>query len=215
MDGQACNTLFEMGGGRFAGISAVNRVPLNQGIVSYEEMNGGEEDYAIPRISAQLSFEYTYLIDYDKGARVLSGVFSPDHQRKGNGMAVFNERVLILPFSGGVNYIPMALHELRRRVIFRELQKAARNFSGLDIIAEGHVNFGAYAFADKDRQALFVANSSIDSMDSVKLWRSGTNKEPAEMITRNGRIKPRCQIDGDLLTVFHRFEALECALLFF
>jgi hypothetical protein len=214
LDGEASKTLFEMGAGRLAGITGVKRVPSEEAIVSYEEMAESEEGYAVPRISAQGSFEYVYLIEYDQGARVLGDLFSPGHERKGNGTTVFDERVLVLPYSGG-GYIPLALNELRRRVLFRELQKAARTFSGLIPLAADHVNFGLYSFADKGKEALFVVNGSADPVDCIKLWWPGRNNEPVEMIVREGRIKPRCQIDGDSLTVFRRFDAMECALLLF
>jgi hypothetical protein len=214
MDGAACETLFNMGAGRLAGITAVTRVPSDEAVVSYEEMARGEEGYAVPRISAQGSFEFVYCIEYERGARVLGSLFSPAHERGGNGTAVFNERVLILPYSGG-GYIPMALNELRRRVIFRELQRGVRNFSGPGVMAADHVNFGAYEFADKDRRALFIVNGSADPLDSVRLWMPGQNDQPTEMILRTGSVKPRCQIEGETLSIFQRLEAMESALLLF
>jgi hypothetical protein len=177
-------------------------------------MENPEEGYAVPRISAQGSFEFIYLIEYEKGARVLSGLFSPAHEHRGNGTAVFNDRVLILPYSGN-GYIPMALNQLRRRVIFRELQKAATRFSGPGIMAEGHVNFGVYEFADRGRRALFVVNGSADPVDRIKLRRPAGNSEPPEMILRSGKLKPRCSVEGETLTVFQRLEAMECGLLVF
>ncbi|MDR2618462.1 MAG: hypothetical protein LBC62_06295, partial [Treponema sp.] len=214
LDGAAAETLYKMGAGSLAGITNVTRVPSDEAVVSYEEMARSEEGYAVPRISAQSSFEFIYLIEYEKDAGVLGGLFSPAHERKGNGTVVFKGRVLILPYSGN-GYIPMALNELRRRVIFRELQKAALRFSGSGIMAADHVNFGAYAFADKGRQALFVINGSADPVDRIKLWRPGGNGEPVEMIARSGNLKPRCQNEGETLTVFQRLEAMECGLLLF
>jgi hypothetical protein len=212
MDGAAAETLFKMGAGGLAGITNVTRVPSDKAVVSYEEMENPEEAYAVPRISAQGSFEFIYLIEYEKNTQVLGGLFSPARERQGNGTAVFNERVLILPYSGG-GYRPMALNELRRRIIFRELQKAASRFRGPGVMAEGHVNFGVYEFADKDRRALLVVNGSADPVDCIKLWRPAGNGEPVEMITRSGKIKPRCRNEGETLTVFQRLEAMECALL--
>jgi hypothetical protein len=214
LDGAAAETLYKTGAGGLAGITNVTRVLSDQAIVSYEEMGSPEEGYAVPRISAQGSFEFIYLIEYEKGAGVLGGLFSPARERRGNGTAVFNNRVLILPYSGN-GYIPMALNELRRRVIFRELQKAASCFSGPGIMAEDHVNLGVYEFADKGRQALFVVNGSADPVDRIKLRRPAGNGEPVEMIMRSGSLKPRCQNDGETLTVFQRFEAMECGLLLF
>jgi hypothetical protein len=215
LDGAAAETLFDIGAGGLAGITGVTRVPSEKAVVSYEEMEHPEEGYAVPRISAQGAFEFAYLMEYEKGARVLGGLFSPAHERQGNGTVVFNDRVLVLPYSGGSGYIPMALNELRRRVVFRELQKAASRFSGPAMMAEDHVNFGVYEFADKDRRALFVVNGSADPVDCIKLRRSAGNSEPLEVILRSGKVKPRYRNEGESLTVFQRLEAMECALLLF
>lgn len=214
MDGAAAETLFEMGAGSLAGITRVSRVPSDEAVVSYEEMAGREEAYAVPRISAQGSFEYIYLVEYEKGARVLGSLFSPARECRGNGTAVFKDRALILPYSGG-GYIPMALNELRRRVLFRELQKAARVFRGAGLMAADQVNFGAYAFGDQGRQALFVVNGSADPVDCVKLWRPAGKGEAVEIILREGRVKARRRGEGENLTVFQRLEAMDCALLLF
>ncbi|MDR3147788.1 MAG: hypothetical protein LBU00_05355 [Treponema sp.] len=214
LDGAAAETLFSMGAGSLAGIGALSRVPSDQAIVSYEELTGPEETYAVPRISAQGSFEFIYLVEYDRGARVLSGLFSPAHERRGNGTAVFNERVLILPYSGG-GYIPMALNELRRRVLFRELQKAARAFAGPGLMALDQVNCGAYEFADGEKRSLFIINGSADPLDSLRLWRPLWDAEPAELLLRSGTVKPRCRVEGETLTLLHRLEPMECALLIF
>jgi hypothetical protein len=213
MDGAAAETLFDMGAGRLAGITRVTRLPSDEAVVSYEEMAGAEEAYAVPRISAQGSFEYIYLVEYETGARVLGGLFSPAHEYRGNGTAVFKDRALILPYSGG-GYIPMALNELRRRVLFRELQKAARVYRSPAPLAVDQVNFGAYAFADRGKRALFLVNGSADPVDRVELWRPGGGEE-VEIILREGRVKARCQAGGENLTVFQRLEAMDCALLLF
>lgn len=171
LDGEAADTLCQMGLGALAGLRSVRRVPHENGQVCYEQSVAQEKGFAVPRAGAQVFLGDAYLIDYLPGARAVSRLMRYDRETAGPGLAVFNERVMVFPFCCA-EYPGSLFHRLRQLLIGRELARAARRFA-LPVMGDSQC-LCLYAFAHDDGLALLLANASADALGGVRLRLTGS-----------------------------------------
>ncbi len=219
LDGEAALTLHALGLGELAGIAGAKRVAAETGAVCYEESATPEEGFLLPRANAQTFLGDAVLIDYAPGTRIVSRLMRFDRTLAGAGMAVHNERALVLPFICEDGYPGGMFLRLRAWLLRKEIARAAGNAAPM--LATRHQNLAMYAFAAHGKRYLYLANASADPVPEVQLLLTGDSAKcfqkniAAQALTdTDARWKgvPVHISDGQTVTLALPLAPLECAL---
>ncbi|MCL2162814.1 MAG: hypothetical protein FWH55_00175 [Oscillospiraceae bacterium] len=168
LDGEAAFTLFDMGFGDLVGIEDAKWHLQESGYQSFEEICNGKTycGKKNARVSAQYSAGDFLEISYDKNAAPLSIVKDPWGNAVSIGMAVYDDRAIILPygrFNGGF----LTHFNLIRQSVFHDvLYYCSKNHN--IAMATGHPYLQVYYYCDTDnRNTLVFVNSTYDCVDEI------------------------------------------------
>jgi hypothetical protein len=187
LDGDAVDTLIDMGLGDLAGITNVTWRKMDNGYQSYEQVVDGCRYCGLDeaRISCQtLAGDFLDVV-YNDDAEIKTVVKNPQGEIIANGISVYNDKVYILPYGHfgdpyGMPYITH-LHPLRQEM----LQNALKSFvSECPVFIEGEPYVSLYAHSIDGKVIFLVVNSSGDELDSVRIYAPNVRGRSAIEINR-------------------------------
>ena len=150
LDGEAAYTLFEMGMGKAAGIKAAIWHLQDSGFQTYEQVCDGREYCGIEdaRITAQ-SFCGDFLqIEYFSEPDTKTVAKNPYGETVAKGIAVYENRVLILPYGRFGDRVQAHLNPFRQEII----QSTLKGIEGKErpLFIEGLPHVAIYVNVQRD-----------------------------------------------------------------
>ena len=198
LEGEAAETLSDLGLGELAGIKSVQWYPLNGGRHSYEQAVPGEwyQGMPEPRISAQAIWEAVetgdYLcIEYDGDVRMLSVLRQADGSVAGPGLTICGNTI-IFPYGHMRDQYNFLLNPVRQEM----LQKALEEVEGQDGLIEkpamirGCQYVTVNDFRQDKRRVLFLTNYSTDDPEEITVCMAGAVKDACMIARETGEEIP-------------------------
>jgi len=199
MEGEAAYTLWDMGFGYLAGIYDATWYKVNSGVQAYEETCNGEIYSGIhnSRISSQGSIGPYLAINYseNKSFNKITEVKSPDGKTVGPGMALYNDKVFILPYSASGGGYGAYLNTTRQEITQACLEKLFAYARPTMVVDAPYVS--VYDYDLEDRRVLVIVNASGDDLDEVKIK---LTDDCAALALMNIREISRCERDDTRLS---------------
>lgn len=172
LNGDAAETLVEMGLGHYIGAKSGKWHSMNRGYHSYEQVANGKEYYSLPkaRMSAQASDEnmeqYDYYeVQYTQNPEVYTDMRSATGEYRGVGLCM-GKNTVVFPYGHlGNSFLPL-FNPVRRELMLDVLKKSP--FAPPAVLKDaqyatvGHFDLG-------EHQMLFLLNFSTDSIPQVTL----------------------------------------------
>jgi hypothetical protein len=176
MDGEAAHTLIDMGFGGLAGMSDAVWHPMESGFQSYEQVCDGIAYAGVEeaRVSSQVGVGDYLEIRYDAGIshsadlKLISEVKHPDGRKAGAGTALYDGRVLVLPY-GRTGSMQGHLTPVRQAVLQSVIAGIDSRYEKPAYVA-GQPNILLCRYDLGNRQAVLLANFSHDAYDELDLY---------------------------------------------
>ncbi len=176
MDGEAAFTLMDMGYGRLAGMSGAAWHPMESGFQAFDQVCDGRTYAGVEeaRVSSQVGVGDYLEIHYDADIRhvddleLVSDVRHPDGRRAGAGTAVYDRRVLVLPY-GRAGSIQGHMTPVRQAIIQSVIAKIDDRFEKPAYVA-GEPNILICRFDLGGRHAVLLSNFSHDAFGELDLY---------------------------------------------
>lgn len=176
LDGEAAFTLIDMGYGRLAGMADAVWHPMESGFQSYEQVCDGRPYAGLDeaRMSSQvgtgdyLEIRFEADIHHSEKLKMISEVRHPDGRKAGAGMAVFDGRVLVLPY-GRTGSMQGHLTPVRQAIIQSVITEIDDRFEKIAYVS-GEPNVLICRYDLGDRHAVMLMNFSHDAMDALDLY---------------------------------------------
>lgn len=172
LNGDAVETLCDMGLGHLAGVEAVEWMKQDSGAYTYEQVTNGQTYFGRKnaRASAVVLSSDVLKIRYRQDAAVqeYTAMYNSFRERTAPGETVVNGRVMVYPFGhfAHATHIPaMLLNSLRQCILQQILQDAGAAFP---MVAQAP-NVQPYCFWQGGRTEVYLVNGSTDDAVSVKL----------------------------------------------
>lgn len=173
LEGDAVDTLMDMGLGDLAGIMNAAWRKMDTGYQAYEQVIDGRRYCELneARISCQTLAGDFLDIEYNDGAEIKTVVKNPQGETIANGVSIYNDKVYILPYGHfgdpyGMPYMTH-LHPLRQEMLQYALKSQA---SECPAFIEGEPYVSVYAHKIDRKMIFLVVNSSGDELDSVRIY---------------------------------------------
>lgn len=176
LNGDALETLVDLGLGRLAGVEQIRWMPQNSGAFTFEQVTNGRiyTGVANARASSVISGADALDVSYlpDSGTEEYSALYNSFRERTASCQNVVEGRVLVYPFGrfGGPQEIPpMLLNDVRQEILQDVLYRTGR----LNVpMVEGDPYLVPYAFSGTDTDYLYLVNGALDAVDGVSLRQS-------------------------------------------
>ena len=212
LDGEAVETLCDLGLGRLAGVKGCKWVPMDNGEIAYEEVSDGSSYCGLPdaRMSAQGFAGDALLVDYLTPPSIKTNLMDPAGKLKGPGVVTCGANVVIIPY-GHMPEFPIAhLTPVRQALMKSVLTGLAENRGTLAYTCDNpYMPLFCYDFPDK--KVLFVANSTLDDTDDVGVFVGDAKFKSAailDSVTGNNR-KMAAKIANGVLRLDEPLKSLE------
>ncbi|MFH1614822.1 MAG: hypothetical protein ABIG61_07045 [Planctomycetota bacterium] len=171
LDGQAAETLCELGLGKLVGIKNAAWIEEGSGIVSYEQINDCRSYCGIcdARVSAREMVGDALQIEYCEPVEVRTLLKDPAGRTVGNGVTVYDKRVVVLPYGHFPPFPVSHLNPVRQellKTILLEISGAEDDLS----FTIGLPYLPVYRYEFSDRVILIVINSAIDKAQTVRIY---------------------------------------------
>ncbi|HZG55038.1 hypothetical protein [Paenibacillus sp.] len=179
LDGEAVETLLDIGRGDLLGIRGARWHEPESGFQSYEQVTNGETyaELEEARMIVQIFAGSHLEIDYDEAPDEISAVMNPDGRRVSAGMAVARGNVFILPygrFGGGVAGSHALLNPIRKEAVQRAMERWAASEGESArlpaMVTSYSPHLSVYAFETAARGRVYaLVNASMDEIDGWEL----------------------------------------------
>ncbi|HOP10583.1 MAG TPA: hypothetical protein PK629_03730 [Oscillospiraceae bacterium] len=164
LDGEAANTLFEMGLGELALISGCERQTGDAGPAIWHQVVNGVEYTAIPEARVGVGDCY-FNIRYSEAPYLITEAKNYMGEAVGNGIALTGSKCLIFPFSSPD--MPSALlTPIHRDILFGVIASCK---SAMPCAVGGTYLFPAL-FSQEDKDILLIVNFSPDETDDITVF---------------------------------------------
>ena len=217
LDGDAAETLCDMGLGALAGIQGVRWLKQNGGEHTYEQVTNGlaYHEHESARASSVISCSDVLDVTPLPEAAVseYSAFYNAFRRRACRGEAVINGRVILFPFGhfeGPAAIPPMLLNSVRQAL----MQDMLRAVGFASPMVTGTPHLFPYSYRQGDTAWLYLVNAGLDDLEAVTLSVRGGVRTVT--VRASGAPEARAAAftrDGDRLTVDIRLPAMEAALL--
>lgn len=213
LDGEAVETLFELGYGSFLGIKSMTWYPQYSGDYAYEEVYDGHCYCGIQqaRISLQRAEGGFYAIEYEKEPYVITQAKKPNNELIGPSMVVVDEHIFILPSKGKDTFFTIHLDSFKQAIIKSVLQSFPKGKKPAYTMEDPYI--GVYTYKGEKEIVLLVANASGDDVDSVSIFVPDLLTNPVDSVRELSRtgcqhVLPKWSPQGEMVleTSLERFE---------
>ena len=169
LDGEAVETLFELGYGALLGIKNMKWYPEHNGNYAYEEVCNGEAYYGIDqaRISLQRADGGFYEIEYAVTPYVITQAKRPNDELIGPSMVVIDQRTFILPSKGKDHFFTIHLDSFKQAIIKSILKKMPKEKKPAYTMDAPYL--GIYTYEGEGRRIILVVNASGDNTDDISI----------------------------------------------
>ena len=217
IDGEAVETLVDMGCGDLMCIESLRWEKQDNGACAYEEDIAGVCTHsAIPaRASLQTFLGDSLIISYSDGApvRALTRLMNPEKKVSGHGMTLIGGKALIMPYGRYAEIMPVTLLCPARRDILHHVIEGWADAAMTPVIATGLAHTAAYMYPGPDGLAVFVTNASHDTIpDGLCLFVGNRTVAKVTEVTAAGYVAAGYAQDGRTLRLQTRIGPLECKL---
>lgn len=214
LEGEAASTLMDMGFGELAGIRNASWHKMDSGFQAYEEVCNGKKYCGIEkaRISSQAVAGDFLEINYYEGIELTTVVKNPFDKPIAPGMAIFREKVLILPY-GKFNENYQSHLTPIRQAIFQEVLRNCK-VTNIPLFVEGEPYVAVYPFNKGNTKALILMNASLDAIKKMRIFTPLLNTSDIMELDRSGKIqKAHIQRDGEYVILEDGMRAMELKVL--
>lgn len=194
LEGEAAYTLLDMGLGNLAGMAGAGWIGQDTGIQAYEQVCDGRTYCGLEeaRLSLQYSAGQFLNIKYGRAPSLITVAKDPYGETVGNGMAIYDHRVLLLPFGHFGNNVQKHLNKVRQEIFQGVLKGMGRELC--PVFVEGDPYVLACLYELGKQTALILSNFSSDKMEQVKIHAPSVDIEKVSAITR---LRPKlCRVDA-------------------
>lgn len=215
MEGEAADTLFDMGYGHLAGISGTAWHYQNSGFQAYEQVCDGNNYYSLKdaRISCQCYAGDFLEIKYGEKPLLKSVIKSPDGNTVAPGMSLHNNRVLILPYGMFNNGFSSHLNPVRQEMV----QKTLMDATGLrcPVFVKDSPYVAVYEYQLKNRKLLILLNASRDDYSQLKIYAKDWRSKDILEIGRAAKkpVNANIEWDNDTMILKNGLASLELKVL--
>ncbi|MDO5435786.1 MAG: hypothetical protein Q4G19_05405 [Clostridia bacterium] len=172
LNGDAIETLCDLGLGRLAGIREIRVLPQNGGGHTYEQVTNGKIFRGRPaaRASTVISCSDVLDIRFDEDADVAEYTAFHDsfRARTASAQVCVNNRVILFPFchfDGPQDIPPMLRNTLRQELMQDMLRRCG---AGIPMVI-GHPDLVPYSFRAEEGTAVYLVNASMDDAHGICL----------------------------------------------
>lgn len=215
MEGEAVATLFDMGFGHLAGIKSAVWMEQDTGIQAYEQVCNGKVYGGIEeaRLSLQYSAGKFLNIAYGEGAHILTVAKNPCGETVGNGMALYDNRVLILPFGHFNGNFQKHLNTVRQEIIQDILKEVGKAACPVFVERAPYVLSCMYDLDGK--KALLLTNFSSGGLEEVRIYAPAVDVEKVMVISGCKPDLGRADItrDGECIVLKDGLDRMETRVL--
>lgn len=175
LEGEAAETLYDMGLGHLAGIETCEWYALNGGRHSYEQVAGDRIVQELPeaRISAQSIAEWVETGDYlhitysTENRLPWTLMKAPNGTTAGDGLTVVADRVIIFPYGHMRNQYYFLLNPVRQE-LFRELLLSQKGVELPAVVRECQYVTANY-YEQEGKNILLLINYATDDFEDVEI----------------------------------------------
>ncbi len=211
MDGEAAFTLYDMGLGTLAGITDAKWHLQDTAFQSYEEVCGGREFCGMKaaRISAQNTAGDFLEITYDDNVEKITQAKSPSGNTIATGMAVYDNRIVILPYGRFNDRVQAHLNPVRQSILHYIIREHAKKGNVAYIKDKPYMQL--YYYQLDDINVLGFVNSTCDVVEGITVFFQQNITEKVFLIEKTNPVPhiiptSRC---GDDMTLPLRFDGME------
>jgi hypothetical protein len=201
LTGEAASTLFEIGCGDLAGIKRAVRREMDSGYQAYEQICNGRVYCGLKeaRVTAQVNTGDFLEIEYADQPSLITVAKSPAGETVSPGMAVYGDKVFILPYFPSSAGSDALLTPVRQEVIQQWLVESLGSRSPFFAVGDPFISVYSYDLGDK--VALLLTNASGDDYGEVRLHAPGCSVEGAtELSAKTGMAQAEIEHrDGELV----------------
>lgn len=224
LDGEALETLCDMGLGHLAGVRLARWMRHNGGEFSYEQTETALEPFgaqrtwhAHGRASAVIACCDALKVDYGPQARPLTAFHNMYRERVCSAVTLAMPKVLVFPFGhygGFMDIPPMLLGSVRQAVLQRALADAMNGTEWFPM-ALGAAHLAPYYYRQANRHALYLTNATSDGVDQVRLYLPGKAPDHFVCYPSDGEMMNlKAAVAGDAVHELPlRIPPMACALL--
>lgn len=212
LEGEAADTLLDMGLGHIAGIESAKWCTMNTAFHSYDQAVPRTFYQGLPeaRMSAQgMGEDIDYLrIEYaDPEVRTLSEMKSPEGKTVGKGITS-SEKVVVFPY-GPLRYSYSFLLNPVKREMFQELIGEMQDVR-IPAMALEHPYIAVNEFMQDERRILLMTNFTTDDCEEPEIRISGEVSEAYEISREDGEQVPvPFEKNGDVLKLSGTLEHMK------
>lgn len=195
LEGEAVETLIDMGLGELIGVESAEWYPLNGGKHSFEEVANGEiyQNMEEARMSAQGIFETIETGDFlhikysANPEKILSVLKAANGRKVGEGLT-YHENVIIFPYGHMRDEYNFLLNPIRAEMF----QRLLKNLKG--VTRPTQVENCQYVtvndFIQAKRRVLLLTNYSTDDFENIAVYFTGKICKAYEISKKNGEKIP-------------------------
>ncbi len=205
LDGSSAAVLCDLGLGHLAGIRGMRRSPVNNGIVSYEEISDSTIIRGISnaRFSAQVDCGDALLLDYDDKAQVVSQLKDYNGNTTAPGTVIYDQRCVVLPFFFPDSPEVHILNSWRQELFQVLLSRLAPRRSTVSFSINSPY-LAMYRYDLPDSIVVLLANASADIAETPTIFLGGMDDAQVECEI--------CEFSGNVSVHRLRFSAGYCRL---
>lgn len=211
MEGEAAFTLLDMGLGHLAGIKSAVWMEQDAGVQAYEQVCNGKAYCGLEeaRLSLQYSAGKFLNIEYGGEAYILTAAKDPYGETVGNGMALYDKRVLILPFGHFNGNVQKHLNTVRQEIIQEIIKEVGKE--ACPVFVEGAPYILPCMYDLGGKRALMLTNFSSDGLEKVRIYAPAVDAEKVMVMSQCKPDLGRANItrDGECIVLKDGLERLE------
>lgn len=209
LNGDAVDTLVQMGLGELLGIRGLEWLASDSGIPSYEQVIDGRAYAGLQeaRLTAQARTGAYLRIDYGTEVAVHTEVRNPSGEAVGPGVAVVAGRTVVLPYGRSSDSLGL-LHPVRQELLQHLMTSASVDPCPVYLL--GPANVAVYSYALEGRLVLLLVNASLDGYGELRIHCPAGSTEGAAEVSAEGIRSPgrRLVREGDRLRLRSGLPAL-------
>jgi hypothetical protein len=217
LDGEAAQTLLDLGLGELAGLQRARWQPLNRGRHAYEQVCDGELycGFSEARLSLQETGCEFLDIDYRQAPALKTQARNPAGEVVAPGIAVVNHRVLIFPYGRYGAGPALYLQPVRQAITQAVLRALPPPQTPFFVVGEPYVSLYVFRSTADRRMVWYLTNASLDDVSELTVCCPGLRITDVLEISRRGRAKAELAPCGDSVVLRTGLRGLESKALVF